>query len=121
MTNKSSAAFTIYHNPRCSKSRATLALLLEQGIEPIVVEYLKTPPSMAELQSLLGKLKMRPEDVMRKGEDEYRLHIEGRQLTDNQLIAELVDHPVLLERPIVVCGQRAVVCRPPENVLQLLK
>lgn len=118
---KSSIVASIYHNPRCSKSRATLALLRENGIEPMIVEYLNTPPSAAELKSLLVKLQLRPDELMRKGEDAYQTHVAGRQLSDDQLIAVMVAHPVLIERPIVVIGQRAVLGRPPENILSLLQ
>lgn len=111
----------IYHNPRCRKSRAALALLEERGVRPQVVEYLKTPPTAAELKTLLGKLKMKPAELLRKGEDEYRRKIAGKNLTDAQLIAIMVENPVLIERPIVVVGERAVLGRPPDNVLSLLK
>lgn len=112
--------FTIYHNPKCSKSRATLALLQERGIEPKVVEYLKTPPSAAELRSILDKLGIAPEQLVRKGEDAYKSKYAGRQLSDAQWIEALLADPILIERPIVVSGRRAVLGRPPENVRQLL-
>lgn len=125
MTPPSKAAFTLYHNPRCSKSRATLALLQEHGVEPVVVEYLKTPPSASELKSLLSKLKLKPGDLVRKGEDVYKEIFGGNLSTsgpsDAELIAAMVKHPVLIERPIVVKGDRAAIGRPPENVLSLLK
>lgn len=121
MNSKAQAACTIYHNPRCSKSRATLALLEERGIKPVVIEYLKTPPSVAEFKSILTRLGMKPAELLRKGEEEYKTHVAGRDLSDAQLIALMVGHPVLIERPIVVRGERAVLGRPPENVLQLLK
>ena len=111
---------TIFHNPRCSKSRSALELLRAQGIEPVIVEYLKTPPTRAELKELLRKLRMRAEDVVRKGEEPYRTLYAQRTLNDEQWLDALVAHPVLLERPIVVKGESAVVGRPPENVLQLL-
>ena len=113
-------AYTIYHNPKCSKSRATLALLQQHGIEPKVVEYLKTPPSAAELKSILGKLGIAPEQLVRKGEDVYKSKYAGRQLSDAQWIEALVADPILIERPIVVSGGRAVLGRPPEYVEQLL-
>ena len=112
--------FTLYHNPRCSKSRATLALLQEQGIEPKVVDYLKTPPSAAELRSVLDKLGIAPEQLVRKGEDVYKSKYAGRHLSDAQWIEALLADPILIERPIVVSGRRAVLGRPPENVRQLL-
>ncbi len=120
MKDSKSAACTIYHNPRCGKSRATLALLRERGVEPVVIEYLKTPPSAAGLKSLLAKLKLRPDQLLRKGEDVYKVELAGKILTDRQLIAAMVDSPILIERPIVVLGERAVLGRPPENVLRLL-
>ena len=112
---------TIYHNPRCSKSRATLASLQEHGLEPAVIEYLKTPPTVAELKAILRKLGMRAEQIIRKGEDEYQSKVAGKNLTDAQLLVAMADNPVLIERPIVVMGERAVIGRPPENVLRLLK
>jgi len=114
-------AFTIYHNPRCSKSRATLELLREHGIEPRIVEYLKTPPSAAELKSLVAKLGMKPEALVRKSEEVYRQEYAGKVLSDAQWLGALAKHPILIERPIVVSGQRAVLGRPPENVTDLLR
>ncbi|MBD2858671.1 arsenate reductase (glutaredoxin) [Spongiibacter sp. KMU-158] len=114
--------FTIYHNPRCSKSRQTLALLNENGIEPEIVLYLETPPSAAELSTLLTKLNIEPRALLRKGEDAFKEKgLADTGLTDQQLIAAMLDEPKLIERPIVVCGNRAVLGRPPENVLELLK
>lgn len=111
----------IYHNPRCGKSRQTLALIEEAGIEPEVIEYLKTPPTAEELDSLLKKLKLEPRDLMRKGEDIYReLKLAERELTREEAIAIMVEHPKLIERPIVVKGRQAVLGRPPENVKSLL-
>lgn len=121
MTPPSKAAFTLYHNPRCSKSRATLALLQEHGVTPVVVEYLKTPPSASELTALLDKLKLKPIDLVRKGEDAYKATFGEKTPTDAELIAAMAKHPVLIERPIVVKGERAVIARPPENALTLLK
>jgi arsenate reductase len=113
--------FTIFHNPKCTKSRATLALLQEQGIEPRIVEYLKTPPTAAELKAIVAKLGIRPEQLVRKGEDEYKAGYAGKRLTDAQWLDVLAKHPILIERPIVVSGDRAVIGRPPENVNALLK
>jgi len=90
-------------------------------VEPKVIEYLSAPPSVATIKTLLGKLKLRPEELLRKGEDAYKTEIAGKQLSDAQLIAAMAEHPVLIERPIVVVGERAVLGRPPENVLALLK
>ena len=116
-----SASCTIYHNPRCTKSRATLALLQEHGIEPTVIEYLDHPPTATTLKTILRKLGMKAEQLARKGEDIYKERWAGRELTDAKWVEVLVEHPVLIERPIVVMGERAVIGRPPENVLQLLK
>lgn len=114
-------AFKIYHNPRCGKSRATLALLRDNGIEPEIVEYLKQPPSAAELKSILAALGMKPEQLVRRGEDVFKTTYAGKTLTDAQWIDALVKHPILIERPIVISGQRAVLGRPPENVFELIK
>ena len=112
---------TIYHNPRCSKSRQTLALLEERGIGPRVVDYLKTPPSAAELKTILKKLRLRPRDLMRKGEPLYaELGLKDRDLDDDALIALMVANPILIERPIVVSGGKAAIGRPPEFVLEIL-
>ena len=112
---------TIYHNPRCSKSRQTLALLEERGIAPRVVDYLKTPPSAAELKTILKQLGLRPRDLMRKGEPLYaELGLKDRDLDDDALIALMVANPLLIERPIVVSGGKAALGRPPESVLKIL-
>lgn len=115
------AAVTIYHNPRCTKSRQTLALLEEKGIQPQIIEYLKEPPTVDELTKILKKLKLEPQDLLRKKEKEYKalgLH-EGRHSRE-ELIQAMVEHPVLIERPIVVNGARAALGRPPEAVLKIL-
>ena len=112
---------TIYHNPRCSKSRQTLALLEERGISPRIVDYLKTPPSSAELKAILKKLGLRPRDLMRKGEPLYaELGLKDRELDDDALIGLMVANPILIERPIVVSGAKAALGRPPESVLEIL-
>ncbi len=111
---------TIYHNPRCSKSRATLALLNERGVEPDIIEYLQTPPSKAELDRILIMLGKEPQELMRSGEEEYKTHIAGRKLNRIEAIALMVAHPKLIERPIVVNGNRAAIGRPPEAVLDIL-
>lgn len=111
--------FTIYHNPKCSKSRATLALLEERGIEPRIIEYLKTPPTAAELKAIVAALGIKPEQLVRKGEEIYKAKYADKQLTDNEWIAALVKDPILIERPIVVSGARAVLGRPPQNVERL--
>ncbi|NKB48663.1 MAG: arsenate reductase (glutaredoxin) [Alphaproteobacteria bacterium] len=111
----------IYHNPRCSKSRAALQLLQERGIEPQIIEYLKTPPSAARLRELLAMLDMAPRDLMRKGEAPYKdLGLADSGLDDDTLIAAMVENPILIERAIVVAGARAKLGRPPEQILELL-
>lgn len=114
------STLTIYHNPRCTKSRNTLALLEARGARPRIVEYLQTPPSEAELRGILAKLGMTAEQLVRKGEDIYKSKYAHRRLTEDQWIAALVADPILIERPIVVGAGRAVIGRPPENVLTLL-
>jgi arsenate reductase len=121
VSNSTSLVCTLYHNPRCSKSRATLALLHEHGVEPTIVDYLLHPPNASELKSLLKKLRIGAEELMRKNEHVYEAKISGKSLTEAQMVAAMVDNPILIERPIVVIGNRAVIGRPPENVLQLLK
>jgi len=112
---------TIFHNPRCSKSRQTLALLEERGIEPKIVEYLKTPPSAKELAGILKKLGMEPRDLMRKKEDPYKENgLDDESLSREALIEAMVANPVLIERPIVISGSKAALGRPPENVLEIL-
>ncbi|MFO7305346.1 MAG: arsenate reductase (glutaredoxin) [Gammaproteobacteria bacterium] len=111
---------TIYHNPRCSKSRAALTLLKERGIEPRVVEYLKNPPSESELRRIVALLGIKPQELVRKGEDTYKTKYAGKELSNAEWIKAMVEHPILIERPIVVKGDRAVLGRPPENVLELL-
>jgi arsenate reductase len=111
---------TIYHNPRCTKSRATLALLEGHGIEPRVVEYLRTPPTRAELETLIAQLGIEPEGLVRKGEEVFRTEYAGKTLSREQWLDALVRHPILMERPIVVVGERAALGRPPENVEALL-
>ena len=111
----------IYHNPRCTKSRQTLALILAAGIEPEVIEYLDNPPTPSELDGLLKTLKLQPRDLMRKGEAIYKeLGLKDRELTREEAIELMVKHPKLIERPIVVSGRQAILGRPPENVKPLL-
>jgi len=114
---------TIYHNPQCSKSRQALSLIEQAGITPHRIEYLKTIPSVDELARLLGLLQMTPREVMRHKEAEYRaLGLDDPTLDQAQLLQALHDHPRLLERPIVVRDdKKAVLARPPERVLELLK
>ncbi|BBL71976.1 arsenate reductase (glutaredoxin) [Methylogaea oryzae] len=112
---------TIYHNPRCSKSRETLKLLQDKGIEPQVIEYLKTPPSAAELESILAKLGQEPRQLMRKKEAPYaELKLDDPGLSRAALVDAMVQNPVLIERPIVLANGKAAVGRPPENVLAIL-
>lgn len=112
---------TIYHNPRCSKSRQTLALLREQGIEPDIIEYLKAPPAANELKRIIDLLEIGPRQLMRTGEVEYKDNdLADESLADSALIQAMCDHPRLIERPIVVAGDRARIGRPPEAVLDIL-
>lgn len=112
---------TIYHNPRCSKSRQTLALLEGRGIHPHVVEYLKTPPNAAELADILKKLNLTPRQLMRQKEEAYgALNLSDPALTDQALIKAMVENPVLIERPIVLAKGKAAIGRPPEAVLDIL-
>ena len=113
-------SFTVYHNPKCTKSRATLALLQERGIEVRIVEYLKTPPTTAELRNIVAKLGISPEQLVRKSEGVYKERYEGKTLSDGEWIEAMVRDPILMERPIVVSGERAVIGRPPEKVQSLL-
>ncbi|MDA0284999.1 MAG: arsenate reductase (glutaredoxin) [Planctomycetota bacterium] len=118
----SCSSVTIFHNPRCSKSRQTLQLIREAGVEPDVVEYLKSPPSIAELDGILKKLNLAPLDLMRRKESVFsELGLADRFLTREEAIAIMVENPVLIERPIVVKGGYAVIGRPPENLNELLQ
>lgn len=113
---------TIYHNPRCSKSRQALELLESHGARPLVVKYLETPPDAKTLRSLLRALGVGARDLLRTGEEEYtRLGLDNPALDDDTLVAAMVAHPRLIERPVVVSGKRAVIGRPPEKVLELLE
>lgn len=112
--------YTIYHNPRCSKSRTTLALLQERGLDPEVVLYLETRPSAAEIRQLLQKLGMGAAQLVRRGEEEFRASGLDASASEDELVAAMASHPRLIERPIVVRGDRAVLGRPPENVLELI-
>ncbi len=112
---------TIYHNPGCSKSRQTLALLAENGIKPRVVHYLDTPPSPGELRDLLQLLELDARSLLRTKEAPYAdLDLEDATLSEDDILQAISTNPILLERPIVVCADRAVIGRPPENVLELL-
>jgi len=112
---------TIYHNPRCSKSRETLALIESHDIEPSIVPYLDERLSKKTLKSLLSKLEMRPRELLRKNEEAYKaLGLSDTQLGDDALISAMIENPKLIERPIVTDGKRAYLGRPPENILPLL-
>lgn len=115
------ARLTIYHNPRCSKSRAALSLLQGAGHAPHVVRYLETPPTEAELGELLRLLKMSPRDLVRRSEAVFNdLGLDDDSLADEQLLAAMAAHPELIERPIVVAGERAIIARPPERALDVM-
>jgi len=112
---------TIYHNPRCTKSRETLALLKQHGIEPRIIEYLKAPPSVLELKGIVKKLGLTPRDIIRDNETRYaELGLKDRKISDDELLALIAANPILLQRPIVVSGNKAAIGRPPENVLKVL-
>ena len=112
---------TIYHNPRCSKSRQTLNLIQDQGIEPEIVLYLETPLSTETIATLLKKLGVPARQLLRRGEQEYKdLNLADAGVSEQQLIDAMASHPKLIERPIVVNGQRAAIGRPPESVLEIL-
>jgi len=114
-------AVTIYHNPRCSKSRAALKLLRDKGVEPEIVEYLKTPPNAKTLGGFLDKLGMEPRQLMRKGEKPYKeLGLADKSKSRAALIAAMVENPILIERPIVVNGAKIALGRPTENVLDIV-
>lgn len=113
--------YTIYHNPRCSKSRQTLALLEENGISPTIIKYLEDIPDATTLQTLISKLGLtKAHDLVRNKEDDYKAAGLSAQSSDADVIAAMAQYPKLIERPIVVKGDQAVLGRPPENVLQLL-
>ncbi len=111
---------TIWHNPRCSKSRQTLQLIRDRGIEPEIVEYLKTPPHADELRAVLDKLKLKPRDLMRTKESVYKELGLANVEDDDRLIAAMVENPVLIERPVVLKAGKAALGRPPENVAEIL-
>ena len=112
---------TLYHNPRCSKSRGALELLQARGLSPSIVLYLETPPDAEQLRDVLNKLGISARQLLRTGEDDYKtLNLADQSLSDDALIDAMVAHPKLIERPILVAGDKAVIGRPPENVLELL-
>lgn len=112
---------TIYHNPRCSKSRQTLTILEQHNIQPTIIEYLKTPPDPKTLKQLLSYLQITARDLLRKNESAYRdAGLDNINLSDNDLISAMCHNPILIERPIVVHNNQAVISRPPEKVLGIL-
>lgn len=112
---------SIYHNIRCSKSREACSILQEENIPFETIEYLKTPPTQSEIKDLLKKLGMKAEEIVRKGEPLYKEKFSGKKLSEEKWIKILSENPILIERPIVVKGSKAVIARPPEKVLELLK
>lgn len=111
----------IYHNPRCSKSRQTLELLNDKGVEVNVIEYLDTPPNAEELENILNGLNMEPRDLMRKGQDEYKaLSLNNESLSREELIKAMIENPILIERPIVITDKGIAIGRPIENVKKIL-
>jgi len=114
--------FTIYHNPRCSKSRQTLELIKDKGIEPEIILYLEKPPTVSVLSKIVDYLQMKPRDLLRKGEDEYKnFNLKDMSLNDSTILKIMSENPKLIERPIVLSGDKAIIGRPPENVLELIK
>ncbi|WLG26463.1 arsenate reductase (glutaredoxin) [Pseudomonas lurida] len=112
---------TLYHNPRCSKSRGALELLEARGLAPTVVRYLETPLDAAQLKALLGKLGISARQLLRSGEDEYKaLNLADASLSEAQLIAAIAAHPKLMERPILETADKAIIARPPENIVEIL-
>jgi arsenate reductase (glutaredoxin) len=112
---------TIYHNPRCSKSRQTLELLIENGFEPNIVLYLENTPDADVLASLIQKLGMTARELLRTGENEYKDHgLDNPDLSDEEIIQAMLSAPILIQRPIVECGEQARIGRPPEQVLEIL-
>ena len=109
----------IYHNPRCSKSRQTLQLIQNAGVKPEIIEYLNDIPSKEELKSVINMLGMKPYDLLRRGESDFKENYKGKVLSDSQWIDAMIKYPKLIERPIVVKGKKAVIGRPPENVKEL--
>lgn len=112
----------IFYNPKCSKCRLTMDILKNKGITPSVVEYLNTPPNIAELGHILDLLKLEPRDLMRKFEAPYKENnLDNPDLSREQLIQAMIDHPILIERPIVINGNKAIIGRPPEKILDILE
>lgn len=111
----------IYHNPRCSKSRQTLELINDRGIQPTIIEYLNTPPDKSELKNILALLNLKPRDLMRHKEQVYReMNLDDPNLSDEALIDAMIQNPILMERPIVITNGKAALGRPPETILEIL-
>ena len=113
-------ALTIWHNPNCSTSRKVLGWLKDKGLKPTIVEYLKAPPSVAELKRVLAAMKAKPHDILRRKGDAYEALGDADKLTGDALLKKMVEEPVLIERPIVITANGAVLCRPPEKVWDLV-
>lgn len=111
----------IYHNSRCSKSRSALSILQEKQLDVKVVNYLETPPSIKEIKDILKKLGIKAEELVRKGEKEFKENYKGKELTEDEWINAMAKYPKLIERPIFVNGDKAVVGRPPEKVLEIIE
>ncbi len=112
--------YQIYHNSRCSKSRQTLQILRDNGVEPTIIEYLKDTPTAKELKKILTKLHLKPKDILRTGEQIYKNQFKNMSFTDAEWIDIMVENPILIERPIVLKGNTGVIGRPPDNVIKLL-
>ena len=111
----------VYHNPQCSKSRQTINLLKQQGVKPTIIEYLKTPPTSKKLKEILALLDFSPRNLMRKKEATYtKKKLGNLALSDDDLIESMTKHPILIERPIVIANNKAVIGRPPEAILKIL-
>jgi arsenate reductase len=113
--------FKIYHNTRCSKSREAWSILEDKGVEFETIEYLKTPPTQKEIKGLMKMLGMKALDIVRKGEPLYKEKFADKKLSESEWIKALAENPILIERPIIVKGNKAIIGRPPEKVLELLK
>ncbi len=111
---------TIYHNPKCSKSRETLRLLKENNVDVEVIEYLKNPPTKKKLRKILLMLNMNPGEILRNKENVFKEKYEDKNLTENEILGAMIKTPILIERPIVILGEKAVLGRPPENVLKII-
>ena len=121
MNNTLNSKITIYYNPKCRKSREALQIIREKGIDPEIIYYLDEPPSTKELAEVLRKMGKRPRDIFRKSEPLYKdLGLKNKDLSDEVLLEHLNKHPILIERPIVVKGQRAVLGRPPEDIKKII-